>query len=128
MAQTNYRQYLKGSDVWLKKYFYVLRPLLAVLWIERGLGVVPTEFCSLVEALVADVELRAAIDTLVDKKRSGLEKDTAPRIEPISRFIDAEFARLGTVTFQKLDSTGDPQLLNQLFRDVLVDAWRAANH
>ena len=51
MAQTNYRQYLKGSDIWLKKYFYVLRPLLAVLWIERGLGVVPTEFCSLVEEI-----------------------------------------------------------------------------
>lgn len=128
MAQTNYRQYLKGPDVWMKKYFYVLRPLLAVLWIERDLGVVPTEFASLVEALVSDAKLRAAIDELVDKKRSGLEKDTGARIEPISRFIDAELARLGMVKFEKLKSTGDSQVLNQLFRDVLVDTWRAASH
>ena len=128
MAQTNYRQYLKGPEVWMKKYFYVLRPLLAVLWIERNFGVVPTEFASLVDAVISDAELRAAIDELVDRKRSRLEKDTGPRIEPISRFIDAELARLSTVKFEKLESKGDPQVLNQLFRDVLVDTWRAAGH
>lgn len=33
MAQTNYREYLKGEEVRIKKYFYVLRPLLAAQWI-----------------------------------------------------------------------------------------------
>ncbi|MBN1316088.1 MAG: nucleotidyltransferase domain-containing protein [Anaerolineales bacterium] len=33
MAQNNFREYLKGDTVWLKKYFYVLRPILAVNWI-----------------------------------------------------------------------------------------------
>lgn len=33
MAETNYREYLKGSEVRVKKYFYVLRPLLAAKWI-----------------------------------------------------------------------------------------------
>lgn len=32
-ATGNYREYLKGEDVKLKKYFYVLRPLLACKWI-----------------------------------------------------------------------------------------------
>jgi predicted nucleotidyltransferase len=49
MAQGNYREYLKGEIVWRKKYFYVLRPLLAIRWLEAGLGVVPTEFGQLVE-------------------------------------------------------------------------------
>ncbi len=35
MAQGNYREYLKGEIVWVKKYFYVLRPLLAINWIEK---------------------------------------------------------------------------------------------
>lgn len=35
MAQTNYRGYLKAGLVPLKKYFYVLRPLLSVRWLER---------------------------------------------------------------------------------------------
>ena len=33
MARGNYRDYLKGPTVWVKKYFYVLRPLLAIRWI-----------------------------------------------------------------------------------------------
>ncbi|EIC22494.1 nucleotidyltransferase domain-containing protein [Thiorhodovibrio frisius] len=49
----------------LKKYLYVLRPLLATLWIERGLGLVPMRFVTLVEALIDDQDLRAAIDQLL---------------------------------------------------------------
>lgn len=49
MARGNYREYLRGEMVWTKKYFYVLRPLLAVRWIERNLGGVPVEFSRLVE-------------------------------------------------------------------------------
>src|SRR5207249_898044 len=44
MAQGNLREYLQGDTVWRKKYFYVLRPLLAMLWLENGLGPVPIEF------------------------------------------------------------------------------------
>jgi predicted nucleotidyltransferase len=32
MALGNYRKYLKGNVVWIKKYFYVLRPILAMNW------------------------------------------------------------------------------------------------
>ncbi len=35
IAKTNYRGYLHKESVPLKKYFYVLRPLLAILWIEK---------------------------------------------------------------------------------------------
>ena len=30
---------LDGGEVWTKKYFYVLRPILACIWIEQGHGV-----------------------------------------------------------------------------------------
>jgi len=30
MAEGNYREYLRGDEVWIKKYFYVLRPVLAI--------------------------------------------------------------------------------------------------
>lgn len=37
MAEGNYREYLKGEIVRAKKYFYVLRPVLACRWIlDRG--------------------------------------------------------------------------------------------
>ena len=44
MAQGNFREYLRGEDVWTKKYLYVLRPLLAIQWIEQERGIVPMEF------------------------------------------------------------------------------------
>ena len=34
MAEGHFREYLRGDIVWLKKHFYVLRPLLACKWIE----------------------------------------------------------------------------------------------
>ena len=38
MAEGNYREYLKTEMVRAKKYFYVLRPVLACRWIlERGI-------------------------------------------------------------------------------------------
>ena len=61
MARGNYRDYLKGPEVRLKKYLYVLRPLLGVKWIEAGFGVVPTPFPELVDRLT-DGALREAID------------------------------------------------------------------
>ncbi len=36
MAKGNYREYLKGDTVWLKKYLYVLRPVLALQWMEHA--------------------------------------------------------------------------------------------
>ncbi len=35
MAKGNYREFLLGEQVKIKKYFYVLRPILATIWIER---------------------------------------------------------------------------------------------
>ena len=35
MSEGNFRKYLGGEDVSLKKYFYALRPVLACRWIER---------------------------------------------------------------------------------------------
>jgi predicted nucleotidyltransferase len=44
MARGNFRNYLKGDTVSVKKYFYVLRPILAIKWIEISSEVVPMEF------------------------------------------------------------------------------------
>ena len=52
MAEGNLRDYLRNENVWIKKYFYVLRPVLACNWIENNLGPVPTEFEKLVNTLV----------------------------------------------------------------------------
>src|SRR5438046_2046484 len=82
------RPHLRGDTVWRKKYFYVLRPLLAMRWIDQELGPVPIEFQKLVEATVHDPRLRTALDDLISAKRAGAELDHGPRIPVIGDFIE----------------------------------------
>jgi predicted nucleotidyltransferase len=70
MAYGNWRDYLRGREaVSLKKCLYVFRPLLACRWIERQLGQVPMLFAQLVESVLDEVEVRAALDELVARRR-----------------------------------------------------------
>lgn len=123
MAQGNFRGYLKGSEVRLKKYFYVLRPVLAVNWIDSGYGVVPTQFSTLVDAIVPNGELRLAIDELLDAKMRGFESSVGARIAPISAYLKAELERLNAVKPDNARGIGDPGELNKLFREILVECW-----
>ena len=125
MARGNYRDYLKGPTVWLKKYFYVLRPLLAIKWIERDLGVVPTEFQVLVERVVDTPELKEEIDKLIEAKRRGEELDRGPRIVPISDLVERELARLEGKQFEhEYDKPVAPvDELNDLFRSAFDKVW-----
>lgn len=122
MAQGNHRQYLQGDAVRVKKYFYVLRPVLACLWIEADYGVVPTEFSTLVDRLVPAGSLRAAIDDLIERKRAGHELDQGPRIPAISDFLDEQVARLSSVN-ERPPSTRDPNRLDALFVALLCETY-----
>ena len=127
MAQGNYREYLKGERVWIKKYFYVLRPILAVNWLERGYGVVPTEFGTLVEEIVEDSELKQQINKLVKNKQTGQELDYGARIPIISDFISNELARLENKQFEKSLEKQPVEPLNELFRSALQEVWGGNN-
>ena len=121
MARGNDRAYLQGEQVRLKKYLYVLRPLLAVRWLESGRGVVPMPFRELVETLIPPGELREAIEHLLRLKQSGAELAWGPRIPALSDWIKAELARLAEGP-NALVPTTKPGVepLNALFREWLV--------
>lgn len=126
MAFGNARDYLKGDTVWLKKYLYVLRPLLACRWIERKPGEVPMLFDRLVEAVVEEAGVRAAIVGLLEKKKAGDELDRAPKIEALSGFIASELLRLENLDFQEEDSP-DPCSLNRFFRRFCLEDDRGSS-
>ncbi|NQE50827.1 nucleotidyltransferase [Herbaspirillum rubrisubalbicans] len=120
MARKNYREYLQGERVRLKKYLYVLRPLLAALWIEQQRGPVPMRFLDLVDALVTETALRTAIDELlVIKRRSGEAEEGLPLPE-INRFLDAQLRRLEQIPTPQKDERGDYSVLDRLLRDMVL--------
>lgn len=93
MTEWNYRAYLRGESVHVKKYFYVLRLVLACRWIEAHRSMPLME----VDDLVADQlprSLHAVVARLLRRKRAGDELESGPRITEINEFLGAELARL----------------------------------
>jgi len=119
MAQGNYREFLRGDTVLVKKYFYVLRPLLAMKWINTEARPVPIEFQALVDRCVDSPELKLAIDDLLVRKKGGQELDRQPKITVISDFIENELESLREVVdLEKRNKPGFEQL-NILFREAI---------
>ena len=116
MAFGNWRDYLRSrEEVSLKKYLYVFRPLLACRWIERQLGQVPMLFAQLVEGVLEEAGVCAALDELVARKQAGDELAVAPPVEALSRFIEAELPRLEALN-EPDDAAGEVEELNGFFR------------
>jgi hypothetical protein len=119
MAKTNYRGYLRADMVPLKKYFYALRPLLAVRWIETYKAAPPIEFQRLLPLLAGQDELLADIHNLLEKKKQSAERELAPPVRSLNAFIEGELARLETLSIEKAQQESAIAQLNALFRSVL---------
>lgn len=124
MAAGNYRQYLRTEEVRVKKYFYVLRPLLACRWIERTGTMAPMAFETLLNTQVEAGELKAAIEQLLARKRRGEELDVEPRIPVINTFVEQQLDHFNDLvkTYGRL-ARPDTGRLDQLFRDTLAEVW-----
>ncbi len=123
MAQGNFREYLRRDEVRLKKYFYVLRPVLACLWIEQGRGPVPMEFDTLLKELVPGGPLLREVSSLLVRKKEGEELDRGPAIPVINEFLESEIERLSSNKVERSEKTERTAQLNQLFRNILDEVW-----
>ena len=120
MARKNFRGYLQGDDVRLKKYFYVLRPLLAVRWVEAGKGVPPMRFAELLAGCELEAGLRQEIDELLERKQRAGEAEYGPRRPLLHAFIQSELVR-GEVPPMLPDSrTGDARELDKLLMTTVM--------
>lgn len=87
MAEGNYREYLKGEMVRAKKYFYVLRPILACKWILEHHTPPPMQFRDLMDAQL-ELALKPAVERLLDLKINHPETKEIPRVDVINRYIE----------------------------------------
>ncbi len=120
MAQGSHHSHLRDEAVRLKKYLYVLRPLLACRWIERRRGPVPMKFQTLADAMIDDANLRFHVAVLVARKRAGEELDRAQHIPVIRSFIESELERLERIVPVDSDAPG-MEKLDQFFREFCFE-------
>ena len=120
MAGNNYREYLKRDRVKIKKYFYVLRPILACAWIEKKKGPPPMEFDTLLNELLPSGPLREIVDELLVRKKSGVEMGEEEKIPELNNYIEKSVTR-----FEEMAASFDPaqkpdaEELNKAFREIL---------
>lgn len=93
MAEGNYKKYLRTEMVKAKKYFYVLRPLLAGQWILEEESPPPMLFSELMEAELPD-ELRTEVEDLLKIKVHEPEIKKIPRIDRLNEYLENEIVSL----------------------------------
>lgn len=114
MAETNYREYLKCDAVKVKKYFYVLRPLLAAKWILDRKTAPPMLFDDLIEAELEDV-LRPELTRLLALKKTLPEMGLAPKIQIINDYIERVMPEIKFIGERMEDTVPEWEPLNGLF-------------
>jgi len=130
-ARYHYRQYglrqitnhIAGrNSIRLKKYFYIIRPALALRWLrQNGEGQVPMDLPSLLAGTTLPAETAAAIEELRQAKRMISEIGEGPRIAALDNFVEEELALAANAT----EANTDPELrrdLDQAFRTILNGA------
>jgi len=115
MARRNERAYLRGLEVSLKKYLYVLRPLLAARWVEDHLCPPPMRFEDLLDAKLRDQRVREKVDLLLELKRSGLEMARVPRWPVLDRYVARELDSLDAGGAKLPVAKQDRRALDALF-------------
>lgn len=118
-ANKNYHEYLLGEKVRYKKYFYVLRPLLACQWIAVHKCPPPVLFAELMDS-VLEGEMRPSVEKLLQAKKGMKESETGPRLEDINEYIAHKLAVYKEMLANmKDDRNPDWSDLNRLFLSII---------
>lgn len=116
MARKNAESVWASDQVKLKKYFYLLRPLLALRWLEIRKSRVPTEFSKMLIPEILPDNLRTEIDQLLKIKADSTESDWVSRNPTIDEFVQLEIPRLESVDFAHPRRDGTLDEINHFFR------------
>lgn len=118
-AKHNYREYLRGETVRLKKYFYVLRPLLACKWILAEGTPPPMLFSNLIDKYLEN-SIRADVLELLYLKMHKPEVAEGKRFEKINDYLDKSVPEIEE-EIKNLPSTHEQTWdeLNQVFLSLL---------
>lgn len=119
-ANKNYHAYLLDDMVKYKKYFYVLRPILACKWIEEKKCPPPVLFDELCRTMLED-DMKAAVTDLVAKKIKMSESDKGPKLEKINQYIEKKLEYYQRfVQFMQDDRNPDWEPLERAFREIVL--------
>lgn len=101
MARKTLREHLCGERVRLKKYFYAIRPVLACIWIERGMGIPPMTLTELLDGVMPQGSIRDEILDLREQKIRTPEFGDGLPLPVIQSFLSSEIERLSAISMPR---------------------------
>lgn len=118
-AKRNYREYLKGETVRFKKYFYVLRPLLACKWILDKGTPPPMLFSELMDQYL-DESIMSDVLTLLDLKINSPEIAEGKRFDKVNEYIEKNIVEIEEI-INNMPSSHEQSWdeLNKIFLSIL---------
>lgn len=124
MASGNYKDFFMKDNVKTKKYFYVLRPILACEWIRDTNTTAPMEFEKLLNTQVKDESVRWEIEKLLTIKKAGEELGIGPKNVIIDEYLKERIGFYKSfVSTMERTPLPKSELLNDLFENALNEVW-----
>lgn len=122
MAENNYHRYVQPRNpVNLKKYFYVLRPLLNIFWLKEKDSIPPMNFIDTLGQLNIPKDVYNKIKELLEEKKKTSEIGTGPHISILEDYIQnsliiandfCDSANVGHIDVEQIDT---------IFRETLIE-------
>lgn len=121
MAKGNFKT-IQKNGAHVKTYINVIRPLLMAKSIEKHNKMVSLDLNKLIAEAIKEDELKTDIEILIRAKTSG--QKLVNQLSELNKFIEQEIHHLEFYNSKLKPSTLNPTgHLNQLFRDILNEAW-----
>jgi len=121
MAKGNYNQYIKGKAyVKLKKYLYVIRPLLSCMAIQDSKEVPPTSMDSSMDLLRPFMAYPEVV-ALIEAKKAGLELTEGPSSAVLNDFIEESLFFFELYVMDIKGITIDYKALNDFLYNQILD-------
>ena len=111
---TLHREFKTGK-VKIKKYFYVLRPLLAAIYVAKNRKPAPMEFHQLL-GNIESPDILMEIKKLLTQKETAAEHEMTDRVKILDVFIEKEMERYGNIAKSLERKNVEWNALNEFYR------------
>lgn len=128
VMKSAYQSGLKKDQMNVKKYFYVLRPLLAAMWIRDYGQPAPIDFDTLLKKGTAQKpKIAQIIEGLLEIKKKGNESDIATLNLDLELFIEEESTSCERLANRLLREGKSTNALDSFFRDTIKKPLSSRN-
>jgi hypothetical protein len=111
------------KEIDLKKFFYVIRPVLAFQWLQKEWGPAPMDMHIMATRLLAGTSLLPELMALIEKKRHSNEHDQVQVPTALRAYVQHHYASMLETEITYGQHSGSLEALDTFFRNALKKVW-----